>query len=281
MSHDPLNDLYAGQSQGESWIKRYGKRIAGGMACSAAVAMMMNLGIVKSVLLWVCQIILLVGGRPHGAEKLDTLEHKVAIAVEKGKEFAKEHHDHPTEGVFHKALAPVKGVGEAKTAIVEVAHKAEAIKDTAAQGVKAVNAVGKVGEKVVEAVQGAGNTAMATAGGIGASITGYAHARAEAQEKAHREALEAHAAVIGFKTDKEWSLPRLQEEGASADRKWPAVHGPNGQCPNPKCHYALRIHSRNLNERIRCPRCGAIFSRRQAVALGPPVAPHRTRLFGR
>ena len=261
MTNDPLDGLYAAQVRKESPLKRYGTKLAGGVACSAFVAVVMHLPYIKVIILWVCQIVILIFGRPAGVDKI---EDKVTHIVEKGRQVAA--HGNPNGGLIHNAIAPVRQAMEVKKTVENVVEKIEPIKEKAAEGVKTVK---ETGEKVVGALADAGGRAKEAVGGGVAGIAGLVHARSEAKDKAEREELEAQAAMIGFETDKEWTLPFLRAQMAQAVRRWQAAHGPNAQCPNPKCRHGMRINSK-LAENRRCPRCGNIFSTRTALSLGPP-----------
>ena len=71
--------------------------------------------------------------------------------------------------------------------------------------------------------------------------------------------------------DESWSTARLAAEVQQAEREWQAKHGPNAQCPNPKCQFAMQGVSPTVKGERRCPRCGFIFSPTTAPP-GPPCA---------
>lgn len=272
--------LYSTEAQKESALKKHGKRILGGMACSVAVYFFMHIGVVVGVLRWTCEIGGRVLGRPGSAVKLDNMEEKLAHAIEKGKERVK-NHEHPADGLIAQKLAPVmapvkQAVAVAKTA-GEVVEKAKAV-EKKAEAIK--EKVAETGDKVVDAIKGAGNSAKAGVVGIGAGIAGFAHARAEKKEKDARERLEAQAALIGLEVDPTWTFPRLQGEVLKAEIEWQKAHGPNAHCPRKGCRYAFRIKSKR-SESWRCQLCGLIFTTRQALAAGKANMPRSIHAFDR
>jgi hypothetical protein len=276
-NNDPFERIYSAQTQKVSPLKKYGGKIAGGIACSAVVYGVMHVGVVKTGLQWTCEIGGRVLGRPGAAVKLDKLEDKAGEILHKVEQAAKEHKDHPKEGAIAKVIAPVKEAMEVKKTVVEAAKKVEAVKETAAHGVEVVK---ETGDKVAEALSGAGTQAKAAVVGVGASIAGLAHARADAKEKAAREGLEAHAAVIGLKTDPQWTLARLRAEVIKFETEWQSRHGPNAKCPNPKCRYSARINTKRRENR-RCPLCGMNFTTTAALAAWKATHAQNIHVFGR
>jgi hypothetical protein len=267
-----LSGLYAEQK--EPVLKRHGRRIASGIACSAAIAFFMHLGVVKLVITWAAHIVLFIFGHPPGAEKLDRLEDKVVHAIEKGKDAVHKHSPgqdgQPAAPLLAKALEPMKQAVAPVKEAVAVARKVEDVKEKAAEGVQTIK---KTGDKVADAIHDVSDKAKQGVSGMGTGIAEAYRARAEARDKAERETLEASAAMIRFPTDKEWSLPRLRAEVAKAERQYQLRHGANAQCPDQRCRYGMRITSKGTDMR-RCPRCGGIFSPRQALSLGPPPMRH-------
>ena len=263
--HDPLDGLYAAQAPKESLFQLYGKKVIGGIACSAFVAFIMHLPYIKTVILWLCTAVVMVFGKPATFEKI---EGKLDHFVEKGREVA-EKHAHPSESLVKKALAPV--VAPVKE-VVAVKKTVEDVKEKAENGVKTIK---DTGEKVVSAIGGVGERAKETVGGLGAGIAGMAAARRKrtknmlGREAAMRDQLIVHARTRNVQVDESWSTARLAAEVQQAEREWQAKHGPNAQCPNPKCQFAMRISPTVKGER-RCPRCGLIFSATTARRLGPP-----------
>ena len=86
--HDPLDGLYAAQAPKESLFQLYGKKVIGGIACSAFVAFIMHLPYIKTVILWLCTAVVMVFGKPATFEKI---EGKLDHFVEKGREVAEKH----------------------------------------------------------------------------------------------------------------------------------------------------------------------------------------------
>jgi hypothetical protein len=272
--HDPLDGLYAAQAPKESLFQLYGRKVIGGIACSAFVAFVMHLPYIKTMILWLCTAVVMVFGKPASLEKI---EGKLDHFVEKGREVA-EKHAHPSESLVKKALAPV--IAPVKEAVA-VKKTVEDVKEKAENGVKTIK---DTGEKVVTAIGGVGERAKETVGGLGAGIAGMAAARAKAHEEqakareaAMRDQLIVQARTRNVQVDESWSTARLAAEVQQAEREWQAKHGPNAQCP--KCQFALRINPTVKGER-RCPRCGLIFSASTARRLGAPLPPSRGR-FGR
>ena len=153
MNNDPIDGPYAAQAPKESAIRRYGKKIAGGIACSMFVAFLMHLPYIKAGIVWGCHIVVLLFGKPAGVE---SLEDKLAHAVAKGRQVA---HDHP-DAV--KSLSPVKAVKE----VIAVKKTVDDVKDKAQQSVQTIK---NTGEKVADALGHVGEKAKETVGGIGAA----------------------------------------------------------------------------------------------------------------
>ena len=256
MTNDPLDYLYTVQK--EPWLKRYGKRILGGIACSAAVAIVMHLPYVWVLLLWVCHIVTVVFGKPAGAEKLERIMDKGERVVAKAQQIARDHHG--GGGALRTLILPT--VGQAKKA-VSIAKKVHAAEQKAAHGIDAVKGTG---EKIVEALAHVGDKAKGAVVGAKDSVSGMLKARSEKKQKEQREALEAHAALIGVKVDPEWTMPRLQGEVLKAELAWQARHGPNCQCPNPRCRHLMRV-SLKTTENVRCVQCSLVFSARTGRRL--------------
>lgn len=258
-AHDPLDSIYTQQK--ESKLRRYGGRIAGGIACSAFIYFVMHVGFVMKALAWACTIFLAIVGRPQGAVRLGKELDKAHDLAPKVEELVKKHH---SPGVLAPVLAPVKEV-------VKVKETVDHAKEKAKEGVDAVKKTGTVvketGEKVADALSGAGTRAKEAVGGVGGGIAGLYRARAEAREREERDQLIVHARRRNFKIDESWSFTRLKAEVAEAERQWQAKYGPNARCPNPKCYYGMHISPKATGER-RCPRCNEIFSAKRALVLG-------------
>jgi len=267
---------YRWQEPNDPWAKRYGKKLAGGIACSFAVYFFMHVGFVVGMLRWTCEIGGRVLGRPGTAVKLDHLEERLAHAIDKGKDAIHEH-----EGERPKMLAtlvaPVRQAMEVKKTVEEVKEKAEVVKEKIADGVQTIH---DTGEKVASAFKAAGTQATAAVGGTVASLAGLAQAKAEARDKAAKEGLEAHLDTLGIKRDPNWTLPRLRAEVLKAEIEWQKVHGPNARCPRKGCKYAFRIKSKRA-ESWRCPLCGVLFTTRQALAAGAAAMPKSIHIYER
>ena len=268
-----LSSVYAEKQ--ESFLRKYGKRIAGSIACAFVVSVIMNLKYVHFVVLWVCQIVIFIFGRPHGAEKLDRLEDKAAHVVEKVKDAT---HAHAGEAPVLKAAGPLVAVGNTVNKVKEEVH---AVKEVAGK-VKAVEQKAeKVGSKIADAghdvagaIKGMGNHAKEAVGGMAAHIAEARQARQEAQEKALYDQLIVRARAARVTVDPSWSLARLAAEvGQAEDIAWRKRY--NAQCPNPRCRRPLRISDRLKHERFRCPQCQEIFTGGRARALGTPPMPRR------
>lgn len=274
-NHDPFERIYSTQTEKVSPLKKYGGKIAGGIACSIFVYFIMHIGVVVAVLRWTCEIGGRVLGRPGTAVKLDKLEDKAGDLLRKVELHDDAQANHPPV-----AIKNIPFVKKAE-AVRDTAKQVAEVKETATHGVEVVK---ETGGKVVDTLKDMGSRTKEAVGGMGAGISEMMHARAKAQEEAlkaqqeaYRERLIVRAKAINFPIDESWSLTRLDAEVQQAERQWKVAHGPNASCPNQKCRYGLRIKSKHLGEMIRCPKCNAVFSRRQAVALGPPPPPQPMR----
>ncbi len=266
-----LDNIYAEKK--ESFLRRYGKKIAGGIACAFVVSVFMNLKYVHLVVLWACEIVIMIFGRPHGAEKLDKLEEKTVHVMKKGRELL---HPRPEGGAVPKpavplALAlgnvpPVKKLKEEAHVVREVAGTAKALE--------------KGGVKIAAAIKDAGSKAKEAVGGGVAAIAEARRKKKEAQEKAEHDRLMVRARAAGLKADESWSNAKLEAEIGQAELiAWRKRF--NAMCPNPKCRRPMKISDRMKRERFRCPKCQGIFSGATARALGtPPMGQPRRSLFG-
>lgn len=283
MQHDPLDRIGIQHNEpvlmrrvytqpNEHWLKRNGKKVISGVACSAAVGFVMHLGVVRVGLTWAASIVLFVFGHPPGSEKLGKLEDKVVHAIEKGKDAL--HKGSPGEDgqpavpLVAKALEPVK---QAAAPVKEAVAVAKEVKETTEKAAKGVEAVKQTGDKVADAIGRVGDSAKQGMNNMGHGIAETMRARAEAKEKKERDTLEAHAALIGITIDPTWTNPRLKGEILKAEIEHHRKYGINARCP--KCRKPFRIKTPR-NEMRRCMRCGTIYTDRQAMAAYTPPSIH-------
>ena len=119
------------------------------------------------------------------------------------------------------------------------------------------------------------------------------NAEREFAQQKERSPLLEQAAKVGLAVEPSWDNPTLRtnveraQQHARAMEAYEAKHekwlvamaeyrqkvskGPNANCP--RCKYPLRIGDANINGQGLCPRCHAIFPRRQARASFSPLAP--------
>jgi hypothetical protein len=272
-----LSSIYAKKQ--ESFLRRFGKQIAIGIASTFVVTVIMNLKYVHFVVLWACQIVIFIFGRPAGAEKLERLEEKAAHVVEKVKDAA---HAHAGEVPVPKAAGPVGAAIAAGNTVKKVKEEVHAVREVAGK-VKAVEQkAGEVGSKIADAghdvagaIKGMGSHATEAVGGMAAHIAEAKRARHEAQEKAMHDQLIVRARAAGVTVDASWSVARLAAEVNMAEEvAWRKRY--NAQCPNPRCHKPLRINPSSPAWKTgNCIYCGGRFYLRAGINLGPP--PRRGR----
>ncbi len=268
MSTVELDALYAEPK--ESWFRRYGKRIAGGLACSFVVAIMMKLPFIWAVVLWICHLVTVVCGKPPGAEKIERLEQGIERAYEKGKDFAKEHH-----GMMPKLTPVPEAVKDIKEQFDKAKGVAAEIKEGASIAKKGLDVAEAAKKKLDDAAQSIGDGLKA----IPDKISDLTHSRSEAKDKKDYEALRVHATVVlGMKVDPDWSLVELRARVLKVELERAAKTAKNAQCPI--CHFGMRF-SRDARGQRRCPRCANIIPVKSALALGPPAPPRTMHVFGR
>lgn len=275
MSTIELDALYAQPK--ESWFRRYGKRLAGGLLCSFIVAVMMRLPYIWAAILWLCHIVTIVFGKPPGAEKIERVEQGIARTYEQGKEFAKKHHG---DGLIPKILPgggikpTVEAVKEIKKEVDKAKAVASEVKEGAAAAKKGLDAVTETKKKVEDTAKSVGEGIRS----IPEKISDLAHGRSEAKDKKDRETLEAHAKVVlGMEVDPNWTLAELRARVLKVELERKAKTGPNAQCPF--CRHGMRL-KRDAGGQRRCPKCSNIFGAKRALTLGPPTQ-QSMRLFGR
>ena len=172
-----LDNIYAPKQ--ESFLRRYGKRIASGIGCAFVVSIFMNLKYVHIVVLWFCEIVIMIFGRPHGAEKLDKLGATTVHAVEKGREIL---HPRPEGGAVPKSAVPLALALGNVPPVRKLKEEAHAVREVAGTA----KALEKGGEKIAGAIKEAGAKAKEGVGGGIAAITESRRKKKEAQEKEER-----------------------------------------------------------------------------------------------
>jgi hypothetical protein len=246
----------------EPFIRRHGKRLAGGLLCAAIVSLVMHLTPVVEGIRWLGEGIRWTLGRPAILKKPPPIKKPVQVAIDKAKEIASEHK--PT---IPKVAAPV---------IRPPIPKAAPIVAATIAAPRVVAAVGKLKDAEDKLARGeerlaAGAHDLADMGRkTSAKIANAIHKRNEEREKAHRDQLIVRARKVKLTVDEAWSLERLDAEVNEAeDIAWRKRY--NGQCP--RCHYPAHI-SRNLKYgQLICNRCHTIFSVGTARGLGAPPRP--------
>jgi hypothetical protein len=273
----PDDDGRRDRHYSESFFSRYGKKIAGSIACSLLVYVVMHLPYIKVIILWICQIVILIFGRPSGADRLEGIENKVVHAIEKGKQAI---HARLVEGDNARPAGPIAGMLASIPAVKKIQEETHAVKEMAGkvkaaeQGVqKGVEKIADTGEKVVDALKNAGGKATDAVGGGVAHLAEAWHGRQQANEEAHRERLIVAAGTAGVQVDESWPIARLEAElNRAEDIAW--HHRWNARCPHAKCHKPLRLNpSTPAWKTGNCIYCGQRFYLRAAVNLGPPPRP--------
>jgi hypothetical protein len=262
--YDSLSEVYTAPK--ESFLRKYGTRIAGGLACAAVVSFIMHLPYIKQVILWGCQLVIFVFGRPAGYDRIPEIKNKAVQAVAKAKEIV---HGHKAAAVIvplpipkvaaklkeeaplgKNAAATIKAVEKTAKGAEKIAHAgqdmAKAVKDT---GTKAKEAVEKTTDRIAKAI----------------------HRRKEAKEQERYDKLIVRARVAGLKVDESWSVTRLEAEVEQVEEvAWHKRY--NAQCP--RCHRPTYIRKGLKYERFICPRCRFIYSVEWARSLGAPPRVH-------
>jgi hypothetical protein len=257
--YDSLSEVYT--IPRESFLHKYGSRILGGLACAAVVSFIIHLPIFKQVILWGCKITLVIFGQPAGLDHLPSpkkIEQKIAVAIDKGKQLAREH-----KPAIPKVAAPIVA-----SAVIPPKIKAEAVAvKKAADKIKAVEQKIEKGE---EKLANAGHDMADAARKTGNKIKQAIHDRKEAKDQEKYDKLIVRARDAKVKVDESWSLTRLEAEVNHAeDAAWHKRY--NGQCP--RCHRPARIHRDLKYGPLICPGCQFIYSVGWARSLGAPPRP--------
>jgi Sec-independent protein translocase protein TatA len=264
--NDTLSELYAEPE--ESFLRRYGKRIAGGLACAAVVSFIMHLPYIKLMILWCCQIVIFIFGRPPGYDKLPEVRKKAGQAIVKVKQIAHTHKDRPTPVAALDVGAKLK---EEVHAVKETAAKIKTVEQNAEKGAEKL---AHAGHDIANVVKDTGTKAKDAVDGAAARVAKALHDRKEAKEHAAYDRLVVRARVAGVKVDASWSLTRLDAEvNLAEDIAWRKRY--NAQCPNPRCRAPARVTRHDKQERFICLRCKTNYSGGTALAAGPPIRPRR------
>jgi hypothetical protein len=257
--NDTLQELYAQPK--ESFLRRYGKRIAGGLACATFVSLVMHLTPVIEAIRWTGQIIRVVFGQPAAIKHIPTfpvIKEKTAPVVVAVKDALR---DHPKS--VPKVAVPLAASVAAGAAAKKLNEEVRAVKGV----VKGMDKVAKSGQAVADAVNKTGDKAHDVVNNTGERIAKALHDRKEAREKAHHDQLIVRARKLRLKVDDTWPLTRLDAEvNAAEDLIWEKRY--NAQCP--RCHHPIRITEAGKREQFCCAFCKTIFSGRTARALGAP-----------
>jgi hypothetical protein len=250
--NDTLSQLYTEPKQ--SFLRNYGGRIAGGLACAAVVSLIMHITPVVEGIRWTGQIILWVFGKPaivRHTPPFPKMKKKAAPVVEAVKDALRDH-----KPAIPKVAAPVVALA----AVPKVAPKIQAIEKI----------IEKREEKLAKAVKGAGDKVK----GAGDRVAKAIQKRREDKDQAKHDQLVVRAREAGVKVDDTWSLARLDAEvNAAEDARWKRRY--NATCPNPRCRRPQRIRDSAKRENLQCLYCGAMFYGARARALGAPPRPHQ------
>jgi len=238
-------------------------RILFGCFCSMLVSVVMNLPYLKMMILWTCQAILLVFGRPDVPEPA---KKKFDEIVAKGREIAE-------RAETHKEKHPVAPLRELKERLESKVKEEVEAKATHAADAPAKEAAAKVKEKVEEKVSAASGAVKQEARKVGEKIDGIAGSLADVAREQRLEAAQREAEAERQDLIRRAVTLRIPWQGRPIEEVRDAVtaaeakRAPNAQCPY--CHLPRRINVSRGD--LRCPGCGNIYSARTARALGPPA----------
>jgi hypothetical protein len=279
---DILLGVYGENRPKHSRLKSWGLKIAGGIACSAAVYFFMHIGLVVTILRWTCEIGGRVLGRPPIAVETESrLNDFIDKDLLVSNDPSSPNHPHRT---IHDIITKEKKKLEDPPAVNEIkenpvvekieevkktAETAVAVKATAGQAVTVVKETGEkiaeTGGKVVDALQETGGNAKVAVVDTAERLANWREKRREREEKEEREAIEAWAEINHLETDPDWSMPMLRAKALEHKQRLQAMYGPNAMCPH--CRFRFRTTTRS-GENIRCKRCFAVISARTARSLG-------------
>jgi hypothetical protein len=252
--YDSLSEVYTEPKP--SFLRKYGSRIVGGLACAFVVSLIMHLTPVIEGIRWLGEGIRWSLGRPAPlARRHDPrpMGKRIEVAIEKVREIASEHEPpKPAPKAIPKVIAPVVTAAIA----APVVKKIEAIEKRIDNGKKNV-------------ANGLHDMADATRTGV-TKIEKRIIDHNLAKDRAKYDQLVVHARAIGVKVDDTWSVARLEAEVNQAEdivwrKRW------NAQCP--RCHHPQRIRESAKRENLQCLHCLGIFYGARARALGAPPRP--------
>jgi hypothetical protein len=292
----PMGGAATGPPGGSKWraawalarALRPGKGLMGRMLTavvgSIIVGVVTNLPYLKLIVLWICQAILWIFGKPEMPEPVEV---KLKPIVAKAKDWAGRHEIvippvmEPAPPAFAGASSDAgdagsnEGIKPAAT-LIRAAAKVE----RKVQAKLADAALSKVNEEVHEKVEVVkqearklGDRMELAAGGFRDSMIERQRLAAERQAEAARIMAERRAEAerqaliqkaVQYKIPwKDRPIEALRDEVTAAE----AEHAPNAQCP--ACRHPLRL-AENSGTRRRCPRCRRTYLVRTARAMGPP-----------
>jgi hypothetical protein len=274
--NDTLDGIYTVPK--EPFLHRYGKRIAGGLACAAVVSLVMHLTPVAEGLRWIGEGIRWSLGRPALLAKRHDprpVGKRIEIAIKKAREIASEHKPAipkvvapPVAKVIPKAIAPVVKAAPLIASIPKAAPVAVNI--AAPKVVKKIEQIERGIEKREEKIANAGHDIADAARKTGDKIKQAIKARKDAKEQEKYDHLLFRAKKVKLTVDESWSITRLEAEiNEAEDAIWHKRF--NGQCP--RCHRPARIHRDLKYGPILCPGCQFIYSVGWARRLGAPPRP--------
>jgi hypothetical protein len=234
-----------------------------GCFCSMAVGVVMNLPYLKMAILWICQAILFIFGRPDVPEPV---KKKFDEIVVKGHQIAE-------RAETHKERHPIPPLPALKERVESKVKEEVEEKATRAAVAPVKEAAEKVKDKVERKVAAAGGAVKQEARKVGEKIDGIAGSLADAARERRQEAARREAEAERQDIIRRAATLHIPWEGRPIEEVRDAVTAaeaklaPNAQCPY--CHLPRRIKA--TRGEFRCPRCRYIYAARTARSLGPPA----------
>lgn len=274
MQTDLLGVAY--QQTNESWLKRHGKRIAGGLACSCVATAIFQFAHLKQAVLYACSAVIHVGGDPLTGEggiikkahdKLESIEGQIRKEAHKIPAI-------PTQmPTLHKS--PEQLEAEARLKEEKEKRQTESKRKIVIAKLESLG-VRFDGEASLEKLQ--------------VELT-------DAEEMLRKRPLLDHADKIGLHVDPKEPYDvlknRIKEAELDADyqeqvRQYEKklefrqniIASYNARCPNRRCGRPFKATAKSGE--FRCPKCSAIYTPSQARAnwSPPPMPPPPKRKTG-
>jgi hypothetical protein len=277
--YDSLSEVYTVPK--ESFLRKYGTRIAGGLACAFVVSLVMHLSTVVEGIRWTGQIIRVVFGKPSmikdppripriplprriptPKEIEEKIKAELAKRAPKGGETKPASAPPSAPKVIPKVIAPVVASIPKAAPIAAIVAAPKVVRKMEAIEKK----IEKREEKLANAVHDGADAVRTGMNKIEKRLS----ERKEAKDRDKYDQLVVRAEKIKLKVDDNWSLARLEAEVNEAeDAAYRKRY--NGQCPH--CHHPVRIHRDVRSGPLICTYCNVIFSAWRARSLGPPPRP--------